>query len=283
MAFGLKAALFPLFFWLPASYHTPPAAVGAVFAGLLTKVGVYALIRIFTLLFHDAPSSLFALLLAQAGCTMVVGLIGALAQRDFRACPLSFNLIGHLGYTTVGLALMTQAAMAGSILYILHHIFVITNLYLVSGIFLRLRRTTSFGSLGSIYRDYPAVGVLCMIPIFSLAGVPPLSGFIGKLALLRATFGAGAYWTGGLILFVGVLTLISMARLWDESFWKPAPQPDQSRMSRVMLIPIVCLSAITLAITFSAEPLFSLALRASEQLLNPGIYIEAVLKGGAHP
>jgi multicomponent Na+:H+ antiporter subunit D len=282
VAFGLKAALFPLFFWLPASYHTPPAAVGAVFAGLLTKVGVYALIRIFTLLFQGAPSSLFALLLAQAGCTMVVGLIGALAQRDFRRV-LSFNLIGHLGYTTVGLALMTQAAMAGSILYILHHIFVITNLYLVSGIFLRLRRTTSFASLGSIYRDYPAVAVLCMIPIFSLAGIPPLSGFIGKLALVRATFGAGAYWTGGLILFVGVLTLISMARLWDESFWKPAPQPDQSRMSRVMLVPIVCLSAMTLAITFSAEPLYSLALRASEQLLNPGIYVEAVLKGGVRP
>jgi multicomponent Na+:H+ antiporter subunit D len=282
VAFGVKAALFPLFFWLPASYHAPPAAVGAVFAGLLTKVGVYALIRIFTLLFQGAPASLFMLLLAQAGCTMVVGLIGALAQRDFRRV-LSFNLIGHLGYTTVGLALMTQAAMAGSILYIFHHIFVITNLYLVSGIFLRLRRTTSFGALGSVYRDYPAVGVLAMIPIFSLAGVPPLSGFIGKLALLRASFDAGAYWTAGVILTVGVLTLISMARLWDESFWKPAPQSDQSSMSRLMLVPIVCLSAITVIITFAAEPLFSLAMRASEQLLNPDLYIEAVLKGGPHP
>src|SRR6188472_3067931 len=170
VAFSTKAGLFPLFFWLPASYHTPPAAVGAVFAGLLTKVGVYALIRVFTLLFHGAPKALFVLLLAQAGCTMVVGLIGALAQRDFRRV-LSFNLIGHLGYTTVGLALMTQAAMAASILYIFHHIFVITNLYLVSGIFLRLRRTTAFDMLGSLYRDYPGVAVIAMIPIFSIAGV----------------------------------------------------------------------------------------------------------------
>jgi len=282
VAFGVKAALFPLFFWLPASYHTPPAAVGAVFAGLLTKVGVYALIRVFTLLFHGAPKELFVLLLAQAGCTMVVGLIGALAQRDFRRV-LSFNLSGHLGYTTVGLALMTHAAMAGSILYILHHIFVITNLYLVSGIFLRLRRTTAFEMLGSLYRDYPGVAVIAMIPIFSVAGVPPLSGFIGKLALVRASFEAGAFWTAALILFVGILTIISMARLWDESFWKPAPNPDQSSMSRLMLAPIVCLSAITLAITVSAQWLFSLALRASEQLLNPGIYIDAVLKTGTRP
>lgn len=137
-AFGVKAALFPLFFWLPASYHTPPAAVGAVFAGLLTKVGVYSLIRIFTLLFVGAPQQLFQLLLIQAGLTMIVGLVGALAQRDFRRV-LSFNLVGHLGYTTVGLALMTQAAMAASILYVFHHIFVITNLYLISGIFSTLR------------------------------------------------------------------------------------------------------------------------------------------------
>ena len=108
-----------------------------------------------------------------------------------------------------------------------------------------------------------------MIPVFSLAGVPPLSGFIGKLALLRATFDAGAYWTGAVILIVGVLTIISMARLWDESFWKPASEPDKMSMSRLMLVPIACLSIITLGISVAAEPVFSLALRASEQLLNP--------------
>jgi multicomponent Na+:H+ antiporter subunit D len=278
-AFGVKAALFPLFFWLPASYHTPPAAIGAVFAGLLTKVGVYALIRIFTLLFQNAPPILYNLLLVQAGLTMVVGLIGALAQRDYRRV-LSFNLVGHLGYTTVGLALMTQAAMAASILYIFHHILVITNLYLISGIFLRLRRTTDFRALGSIFRDYPVVAVVSMIPLFSLAGVPPLSGFVGKLALIRATVAAGAWWTSGIILAVGVLTIISMTRLWDESFWKPASQPDKTGMSRLMLVPIAGLSAITLALSLAAGPMFDLSLRASHQLLNPQIYINAVLKGG---
>ena len=277
-AFGVKAALFPLFFWLPASYHTPPAAIGAVFAGLLTKVGVYSLIRVFTLLFQNAPPVLYNLLLVQAGLTMIVGLVGALAQRDFRRV-LSFNLVGHLGYTTVGLALMTQAAMAASIFYIFHHIFVITNLYLISGIFLRLRRTTDFGSLGSIFRDHPGVAAISMIPLFSLAGVPPLSGFVGKLALIRAGVHSGAWWTSGTILVVGVLTIISMSRLWDESFWKPASQPDKSSMSGLMLIPIAGLALITIALSIAAGPFFDLSLRASDQLLHPQIYMNAVFVG----
>jgi multicomponent Na+:H+ antiporter subunit D len=282
IAFGVKAALFPLFFWLPASYHTPPAAVGAIFAGLLTKVGVYALIRVFTLLFRDATPELYTFLLVQAACTMVVGLIGALSQRDFRRV-LSFNLVGHLGYTTVGLALMTPAAMSASMLYVFHHIFVITNLYLISGIFLRLRRTTDFSALGSIYRGRPVIAIISMIPLFSLAGVPPLSGFIGKLALLRGAFEAGVYWIGAVILIVGILTMLSMARLWDESFWKPAPEPDKAPMNHVMLIPIACLSAITLAITVAAGPLYEVILRASDQVLQRSVYIDAVLKGGSAP
>jgi multicomponent Na+:H+ antiporter subunit D len=210
---------------------------------------------------------------------MAVGLIGALAQRDFRRV-LSFNLVGHLGFTTVGLALMTRGAMAASILYVFHHIFVITNLYLISGIFLRLRRTTDFAGLGSIFRDYPGVAVLSMVPLFSLAGVPPLSGFVGKLALVRASLDAGAWWTGGVILAVSVLTIVSMARLWDEAFWKPASEPDKTGMSLVMLLPIAGLTAVTLAISVAAGPLFDLSLRASEQLLDPRVYVHAVLGGG---
>src|SRR5687768_7740706 len=125
IAFGIKAGLFPLFFWLPASYHTPPAAVGALFAGLLTKVGVYALIRVFTLLFRD-HGGMYTVVLVLSVTTMVVGMIGALGQRDFRRV-LSFNLVGHIGFTTLGLALWTPFALAGSIFYMLHHIVVITN------------------------------------------------------------------------------------------------------------------------------------------------------------
>jgi multicomponent Na+:H+ antiporter subunit D len=280
IAFSIKAGLFPLFFWLPASYHTPPAAIGAAFAGLLTKVGVYALVRVFTLLFQDAPPALFALLLAMSAATMVVGLVAAMNERDFRRV-LSFNLVGHIGYTTASLAVLTPAALAGAIFYVLHHIVVITNLFLVAGVLLRLRRTTDMIRFGGLYRDQPVFAALAMIPIFSLAGVPPLSGFLGKLAILEGTFAAGAYWVGGLVLAVGLLTLVSMARTWSDTFWRPADEGVRDMMApgTPLLVAIGALGAVTLAMTLWAEPLFDLATRGAEQLLRRDDYVRAVLGG----
>jgi multicomponent Na+:H+ antiporter subunit D len=279
IAFSIKAGLFPLFFWLPASYHTPPAIIGAAFAGLLTKVGVYALVRIFTLLFQGASPSLFTLLLAMSAATMVVGLVAALNERDVRRI-LSFNLVAHIGYTTAGLAVMTPGALAGSIFYVLHHILVITNLFLVSGVLLRLRRTTDLAGLGGLFRDQPLFSVLAMIPIFSLAGVPPLSGFLGKLAIVGGTFEAGAYWVGGLVLMIGLLTMLSMGQLWVEGFWRPAAEArDRGTPGTPLLIASAGLSTLTLAMTVGAGPLHDLTLRAARQLLQREEYIRAVLGG----
>jgi len=279
IAFSIKAGLFPLFFWLPASYHTPPAAVGAVFAGLLTKVGVYALIRIFTLLFQGGPSILPAMLLSMSAATMVIGLIAAQQERDFRRV-LSFNLVGHIGYTTASLALLTPAALAGAIFYVLHHIIVITNLFLVSGVLLRLRRTTEMQHLGGFYTSQPLFATMAMVPIFSLAGVPPLSGFLGKLAIVEGAFASGAFWVGGAILVVGLLTLLSMGRTWIEAFWRPSAEPDRTAPGMPLLIVISGLSAVTLAISLVAGPLFDVTLRAAHQLLQRDEYIRIVLGGG---
>jgi multicomponent Na+:H+ antiporter subunit D len=278
IAFSIKAGLFPLFFWLPASYHTPPAAIGAVFAGLLTKVGVYALMRIFTLLFQDAPPALFTLLLVMSVATMVIGLVAALNERDFRRI-LSFNLVAHIGYTTASLSLLTPAALAAGIFYVLHHIVVITNLFLVSGVLLRLRRTTDITKLGGLYLSQPAFSLLAMVPIFSLAGVPPLSGFLGKLAILEGMFGAGAYWVGAMVLVVGLLTLLSMGRTWVDAFWRPSTTGDVSTPGTALLISITGLSLVTLAITVGAGPLFELTSRAAHQLLQRDDYLRAVLGG----
>lgn len=278
IAFSIKAGLFPLFFWLPASYHTPPAAVGAVFAGLLTKVGVYALMRIFTLLFQGAPPSLFTVLLVMSVATMVIGLVAALNERDFRRI-LSFNLVSHIGYTTACLSLLSPAALAAGIFYVLHHIVVITNLFLVSGVFLRLRRTTDIAGLGGLYRSQPGFSMLAMVPIFSLAGVPPLSGFLGKLAIVGGSFDAGAYWVGGFVLVVGLLTLLSMGRAWADAFWTPTAAVDRGTPGTALLVAISGLSCVTLAITVGAEPLFDLTTRAAHQLLQPDEYVRAVLGG----
>ncbi len=278
IVFSIKAGLFPLFFWLPASYHTPPAPIGAAFAGLLTKVGVYALIRVFTLLFHDGSPALFTLLLAMSAATMVIGLVAALQEQDFRRI-LSFNLVGHIGYTTASLSLLTPAALAGAVFYVLHHIVVITNLFLVSGVLLRLRRTTDMAGLGGIYRNQPLFAALAMIPIFSLAGVPPLSGFLGKLAIVEGTFAAGAYWVGGLVLVVGLLTLVSMGRTWSEAFWRPAAGGDLAAPGAPYLVAIAALSLVTLAMTIGAGPLYDFTVRCAQQLLQPDAYVHAVLGG----
>lgn len=286
-AFGIKAGLFPLFFWLPASYHTPPAAVGALLAGLLTKVGVYSMIRVFTLLFPDPNATVYSVLMVLSAVTMVVGLIGALAQRDFRRV-LSFNLVGHIGFTTIGLALWTPAALAGSILYVLHHMLVISTLFLISGLFLRQRRTTDLSELGGLYRSQPVVAGLALIPLFSLAGVPPLSGFIAKVAVVAPMLGAGQYVLAAVALCVSLLTVLSVARLWEEGFWKPAPARASSsvpspRLGAPIVAPIVFLVSLTIALTAFAGPVSNLTTRAAEQLLDRHAYVRAVLgEGGPH-
>lgn len=290
IAFGIKAAVFPLFFWLPSSYHTPPVAVSAVFAGLLTKVGVYALIRVFTLIFVQDVAYTHTLILFIAWLTMVTGVLGAMAQSEFRRV-LSFHIISQIGYMIMGLGLFTPLALAGSVFYIAHHIIVKTNLFLVSGVVKRLGGTLELKKLGGLYQTHPGLALLFLAPAISLAGLPPLSGFFAKLGLVQAGLAQGQYAIVAVALAVSLLTLFSMMKLWNEAFWKTpvtsdqlsvssdhASQPMSGRQWTLLLAPIALLAAITMAIGLGAGPLFALALRAGEQLMNPAGYIQAVLE-----
>lgn len=220
IAFGVKAAAFPLGFWLPDSYPTAPAPVTAVFAGLLTKVGVYAMIRTQTLLFPD--SQLGGLLLVVAALTLLVGILGAVSQLDIKRL-LSFTLISHIGYLIFGLALATPVGYAATIYYIAHHIIVQTTLFLAVGLVERQGGTTSLTELGGMLRAAPLVAVLFFIPMLNLGGIPPFSGFIGKLGLFTAATdhaSPGAYWLIGIGAFVSLLTLYALARTWSLAFWR---------------------------------------------------------------
>jgi multicomponent Na+:H+ antiporter subunit D len=289
VSFGIKAAAFPLFFWLPASYHTPQVAVSALFAGLLTKVGVYALFRVFTLIFTQDVEFTHSLLLWMAGLTMLTGVLGAAAQFEFRRI-LSFHIISQIGYMILGLALFTPLALVGGVFYIMHHIIVKANLFLVSGLVYRLRGSYELKELGGLYRDKPWVGILFLIPALSLAGLPPLSGFFAKFILIRAGLETGAWIAVGVALLVGLLTLYSMIKIWGEVFWKVAPAGDaapetvQRRSERgrgrdlyFFYLPIAGLAVLTLIIGLSAQPIYVLAETAAGQLLDPAGYIEAVL------
>jgi multicomponent Na+:H+ antiporter subunit D len=284
IAFGIKAAAFPLFFWLPASYHTPPPSVSAIFAGLLTKVGVYALVRVFTLIFVQDVGFTHTMLLVVAGLTMVTGVLGAVAQNEFRRV-LSFHIVSQIGYMVLGLGLFTPLALAGAVFYIVHHIVVKTNLFLIGGVVERLGGTPRLKHLGGLYQSQVGLALLFLIPAMSLAGLPPLSGFFAKLGIIQAALEARQYVSAGVALGVGLLTLFSMLKLWREAFWKPAPPDAPSSAEEpawpAAILPIGMLAAVTIFIGLLAGPLFDLALRSSAQLMNPANYTQAVL--GALP
>jgi len=288
-AFGIKAALFPLFFWLPASYHNPPVAVSAIFAGLLTKVGVYALIRVFTLIFIQDIGYTHTIILVLSGLTMVTGVLGAMAQNEFRRI-LSFHIISQVGYMVMGLGLYTRLALAGSIFYIVHHIIVKTNLFLASGVARKIGGSYRLERLGGLSVAAPGLTALFFVSAFSLAGIPPLSGFWAKLVLIRAGLSEGAYIIAATALAVSLLTLYSMTKIWGQAFWGPNPEglstPDPlddcgafSGPPVLLYLPMIVLAGLTLCIGLYTGPVFDLAVEAADQLLDPTGYIQAVLGG----
>ena len=281
VAFGIKGAIFPLFFWLPASYHTPPVAISAIFGGLLTKVGVYALIRVFTLLFLNNVDYTHTIILWIGAVTMVTGVLGAVAQYEFRRL-LSFHIVSQIGYMVMGLGFFTPLAMAGTVFFIVHNIFVKTNLFLVSGVSHRIHGTYDLKKLGGLYRAHPWVGMLFLLSALSLAGVPPLSGFFGKLVLVKAGLGIEQFVVVAAALGVSLLTLFSMTKIWAEAFWKPLPEGTETHAPGagmgLMLGGIVTLAVLAVVMGVAAGPFFALAQQAGEQLTNPALYIEAVLR-----
>ncbi len=281
VAFGIKGAIFPLFFWLPASYHTPPVAVSAIFGGLLTKVGVYALIRVFTLLFLNNVDYTHTIILWAGGITMVTGVLGAVAQYEFRRL-LSFHIVSQIGYMVMGLGFFTPLALAGTVFFIVHNIFVKTNLFLVSGVSHRLHGTYDLKKLGGLYRAHPWLAMLFLLSAFSLAGVPPLSGFFGKLVLIKAGLGIEQFALVAAALGVSLLTLFSMTKIWAEAFWKPLPAGTAvnapGRGTALMVGPIVTLAVLAVVMGVAAGPFFDLAQQAGDQLMNPESYIAEVLR-----
>ncbi|MDI2097359.1 Na+/H+ antiporter subunit D [Ruicaihuangia caeni] len=301
VAFGIKAAVFPLAFWLPDSYPTAPAPVTAVFAGLLTKVGVYAIIRTETLLF-PLPELNTALMVV-ALFTLVVGILGAVAQVDIKRM-LSFTLISHIGYMVLGVALGTAAGMSAAIFYIVHHIVVQTTLFLSAGLIERHGGSTSINRLGGLLKSAPVIAVLFFVPMLNLGGIPPFSGFIGKLALFDASAREGsalAYVFMGVGAAVSLLTLYALARVWNLAFWRrseevedydstitallrSAPEMgsprEQRRIPRLMTVATTSMVAVSVALTVLAGPLYAFADRAGQNITGPGTYIDSVLGPG---
>ncbi|WP_180525538.1 Na+/H+ antiporter subunit D [Micrococcus lylae] len=296
VGFAIKAAVFPLSFWLPDSYPTAPAPVTAVFAGLLTKVGVYALIRTETLLFPGEHVN--ALLMVVAALTMVVGILGALAQSDLKRI-LSFTLVSHIGYMIFGLGLASELGLAATVFYVAHHITVQTGMFLVTGLIENRAGTANIDRLGSLAFVSPLVAVLFFIPAMNLAGIPPFSGFFGKIGLLAGGVEQAtplAWVLVAVSVIVSLLTLLVVVRAWARAFWRriddvehpPAqlvsayqrakasgrrPKP----LSMGLVLPTAGLVALSVAFTVFAGPLYDLSDRAAQDMMDRTPYITAVL------
>ena len=286
VVFGIKAAVFPLFFWLPDSYPTAPSPITAIFAGLLTKVGVYAIIRSQTLLFPE-DSRPEALLLVIAAATMVVGVLGAIAQDDIRRI-LSFTIISQIGYMIMGLGFFTAAAIAAVVYSMIHHIIVKTALFLIGGLVDHASGSNSLSRIGGMVRTAPLLAAMFLVAALSLAGIPPLSGFVSKFALIDAGVAERQFPVIGVSLAVSLLTLFAMVRIWAGAFWsppedEPEPRSAEAALTRgggppLMVAPTAVLVACSLAVAFAAGPLYSLSQRAAGDLLDRAAYVDTVLE-----
>jgi multicomponent Na+:H+ antiporter subunit D len=275
VVFGTKAAIFPLFSWLPDSYPTAPTTITAVFAGLLTKIGIYAMIRFHTLTGMD---ELGPLMLIIAGATMIIGALGALAQSDMKRI-LSFHIISQIGYMLMGLGLFSVAGTAGAILFLIHHMPVKTVLFLVGGLIENDRGTSNLDRSGGLAGRRPWIALFFAIPALSLAGLPPFSGFVAKFAVISAGIEEAATPIVVVALIAGALTLLSMTKIWLGVFWGSPPEDERLQRDapgnrKTMLAATGLAVAGTLTISLFAGQVFDLSERAANDLRSPAYIME---------
>jgi multicomponent Na+:H+ antiporter subunit D len=284
IGFGIKSAVFPLYFWLPSSYHTPPSAVAATFGGLLTKVGIYALFRVFTLLFTP-DENVKTLLIVIAVFTIVTGMFGALIKNNIRRL-FSALIVCHIGFMVAGLGVYSKVALMGAMFYLIHDIIVKTNMFLIAGLIRQLRGSMNMKILGGIYANYPKISLVVALVLFSLVGIPPLSGFWPKIYLIEGSFEVGNYLLTVALIGGSFVTMFVIARLWSEVFWKDAAESEivkdtfqhLPRYKKALLVsPIVLLCICSLYIGFGAQSIIEVVDRITDEMINTAPYIRAVL------
>ncbi len=277
IVFSLKSGLL-LYFWLPGSYSTPPTAIAALFGALLTKVGMYAMFRIFTLIFYHEPTITHTLIGVMAAVTMIGGSIGAIAYKDIRQI-VTYNVIITVGFILVGLAVSTEIAIQGSIYYLIHDMIIKALLFLLTGTMIYVTGTASIEKISGLIKNYPLLGWLFFLSILSLAGIPPLSGFLGKLYIGQGAVEAESFILLAIAIISSLFVLYSMLRIFMNTFWGETiiSKEDEVPLTKRLLIPCVLLGMGTVALGLGAEGLALYVSDAAYTLMNPEVYIDAVL------
>lgn len=277
IVFGLKAGLF-LFYWLPGSYSAPPTAIAAIFGAILTKVGIYAIIRLFSIVFYHEPGVTHLCIGVLAGATMVLGAMGAVAYGDMKKI-ITYNVVVGVGFILAGFASFSLTGIRGSVYYLIHDMIVKAMLFLLGGTVIHLTGTGKLKDMSGLMRWQPLLGWMFFLAALSLSGIPPLSGFIGKILITEGTFQSGYFWLGGIGLFTSLMVLYSVMKIFMGVFWGATSLTEDTvkGTAKGLLPPIAALTVLTIAIGLGAEGISFYVDGAVEGLLNPHLYIDAVL------
>lgn len=278
IVFSLKAALF-LFFWLPGSYSAPPTAIASIFGALLTKVGIYAIFRMFTLIFYHQPEITHSLIAAMSIITMILGGIGAVAHWDIRSI-IAYNVIISVGFIVSGLAVFTSGAIVGAIYYLVHDIAMKALLFLLGGTIISIVGTDKLKEISGLIRNHPLLGWMFLIVVLSLAGVPPLSGFIGKVLIIQEGLATEFYWLAAVGLISSLMIIYSLIKIFINAFWgETTLSKDMEKGdTRGLLLPCAILTAVGILLGMGPEFIYPYIEQAANILMDPNIYIEAVLQ-----
>lgn len=276
--FSIKAGMFPLYYWLPNSYPTLPPSLGALYSGLLTKVGIYLLLRLLGTVMPPGQEGLYLLIAWLGGGTMLFGVLGAVSRMGIREI-LAFHVLSQVGFMILAIGFYTPFAFAAAIFYMIHHIIVKSALFLTASGVLLHQQTDHLARTGGLWRSRPWLGIAFLIMALSLAGLPPLSGFWAKLWILLEGLSEGYYVLVAVSLVASILTLASMVKIWFGAFWQPLPSGsvDQPAKTGLLWTALTLMIIISLGVSAGVEPLWEASRAAAAELLDPSLYIEAIL------
>lgn len=279
IVFGLKGAIFPLFFWLPGSYFAPPIPIMALFGALLTKVGVYSIMRTYTLIFHHDVGFTHTLLAWLALFTIIFGVIGAIAYWDLKKIII-YNIMVAIGVILFGVSTMSESGLNGSVFYIIHDMIIKAALFLLIGIIIAITGTSDLRKISGLIIKYPYLAWTFFIAALALSGIPPLSGFIGKILIVKGGFETGELVGGLVVIFSSLFVLFSVMKVFIYGFWgipKSFRYEEQAPI-KSLLIPSMLLVAVSVLYGFGADFVEPFISKAAESLIDPSVYVEAVFK-----
>jgi multicomponent Na+:H+ antiporter subunit D len=273
--FGVKASMFPFYFWLPDAHSSAPTPISAMLSGVLIKVGAYSILRVSSVVFGPLRQEVQVWVLVLAAVTMVVGACGALAQSDLKRL-LAYSSVGQMGYILMGIGIGTPLAITGTLLFLVNHALAKAMLFLLAGVVIEATGTRAVDRMGGLARRMPWTAGAFLVGAMAIAGVPPLFGFLAKFLLLKAALDAGYPLLAALGAVLAIATLWYLFDAWQRIFWGEGTDRTPDAVPRVMRGPGIVMAALLLVGTVLVNPIITVVMAVERELRGPAAYVAAV-------